>query len=406
MWQEVQADQRAIAMKFLHTSDWHLGRRLTRLGPRSTSSYEWRFAAVRRMYQIAEDERAEFILVAGDVFQSETPSPETVRDALELLRDAPCPLVLIPGNHDPLAAGSVWLHDDFGRRLAHLPHIQLGLQPQPLALANGEVLLFPCPVTRKNCPHDQTAWIPPGKRGDVFRIGLAHGILQGYDGQEHFENFIHAERADLAGLDYLALGDLHSYTPADHPAARRRSYYSGAIECTAIDEQRPGHVLLVEMDAPGTEPQVTPRRVGRMRPVWLGEFVLSPGGGWAELREAVESIPEPQDVWLGLTVEGSLAPAELEAFDAWEGGLTDRFLGVTLERSRLWPEPSEADFAELGLDESERRVLRLLSEPGEAARACGWEEGTPAAQLAARADVQREARAYFYRLLRDAADDH
>lgn len=395
-----------MAIRFIHTSDWHLGRRLARLGPRSAESYQWRFQAVRRMYELASAERAEFILVAGDVFQSEMPSPDTVRDALELLRDAPCPLVIIPGNHDPLEAGSVWLREDFGQRLAHLRHVRLALKPEPLLLAEGGVQIFPCPVTRKNCPQDQSAWIPPAQRGAVYRIGLAHGILQGYDGQEHFENFIHAERAELASLDYLALGDLHSYTPHDHPAARRRSYYSGAIECTAIDEQRPGHVLLVEIDAPGAEPRVTPVRVGRMQPVELGTFQLSPGAGWQEVRAAVEAIAEPQNVWLGLHVEGALAPAELEAFDAWEGELVTRFLGVTLERSRLWSEPDDADFSALRLDESERRVLRLITDPGEAASACVWEEGSLPAQLAVRADVQREARALYYRLLREVGDDH
>lgn len=394
-----------MAIRFIHTSDWHLGRRLMRLGPRSAESYEWRFSAVRRMYELAVQQRAEFILVAGDVFQSEMPSQDTVNEALELLKDAPCTVVLIPGNHDPLEAGSVWLREDFGRRLETLPHIRLGLQPHPLALADGNVQIFPCPVTMKNCPHDQSAWIPAGRRGEVYRIGLAHGMLQGYDGQEHYENFIHAERAELAGLDYLALGDLHSYTPEDHPAVRRRSYYSGAIECTATDEQRPGHVLLVQIDAPGREPHVTPLRVGRMQPVWLGSFDVSPGGGWGEVRAAVEAISQPGDVWLGLQVAGTLTPAELEAFDEWEGKLYQAFLGVSLDRSRLVTEPDEADFSELQLDESEKRVLRLISDPSEAARACNWEEEGLLARLAVRADVQREARAYYYRLLREAADD-
>ncbi len=394
-----------MAIRFIHTSDWHLGRRLTRLGPRSAESYEWRFSAVRRMYELAVECGAEFILVAGDVFQSEMPSQGTVNDALELLQDAPCTVVLIPGNHDPLEAGSVWLREEFGRRLEHLPHIRLALQPQPLALADGEVQIFPCPVARKNSPHDQSAWIPAGKRGEVYRIGLAHGILQGYDGQEHYENFIHAMRAELAGLDYLALGDLHSYTTEDHPAARRRSYYSGAIECTAIDEQRPGHVLLVQIDAPGTDPHVTPLRVGRMQPVWLGSFEVSPGAGWQDVRAAVEAVPEPQNVWLGLQVGGALTPAELEAFDAWEGQLYQTFLGVSLDRSRLVAEPDDADFSELRLDPSEQRILRLISDPGEAARVCRWEEDGLPARLAVRADVQREVRAYYYRLLREAADD-
>jgi DNA repair exonuclease SbcCD nuclease subunit len=395
-----------MPLTFIHTSDWHLGRTMSRLGRHATHVRQWRFEAVRRMYDLALAHHAQFILVAGDVFQHAMPPPALLDEALHLLRDAPVPLVLIPGNHDPCEPGSIWQQEELGRRLQHLPHVHLGLEQRPIELADGAALVFPCAVTSKNSPDDQTAWIPAGRRGECFRIGLAHGILQGYDGQEHFENFITAERADLAGLDYLALGDLHSYTQPDHPAARRRTYYSGTIECTAVDEERPGYVLLVQIPSPGAEPTVTPLRVGRMQPRKLPPLTVSPGEGLYRLREAVAAIENPAEVWLALQVQGALSLEEMEDFNAWEGELLGRFLGVDLDRSGLICEPSREDFEQLGLDESEKRVLELLEDPARAAAAAGWKQDDWRAGLFARADVCREARAMFYRYLREAERDH
>ena len=62
-----------MPLTFIHTSDWHLGRAYQRLGRKSSSLRQWRFEAVRRVYDLADSQQAAFILVAGDVFQSDTP---------------------------------------------------------------------------------------------------------------------------------------------------------------------------------------------------------------------------------------------------------------------------------------------------------------------------------------------
>ena len=120
-------------------------------------------------------------------------------------------------------------------------------------------------MTSNSTPEDLSSWIPAGTRGgDRYRIGLAHGRWQGYSGGSYPVNFIAANRAEAAGLDYLALGDFHSYTLADHPAASARCYYAGTSECTACDEPRAGFALLVQVDKPGGVPRVSPQRMGKM----------------------------------------------------------------------------------------------------------------------------------------------
>ncbi len=85
-------------MRFLHTSDWHVGRTIrgrSRMG-------EFR-DALDQVVGIAVSEGADAVLVAGDVYEHRSTSPEAddaVFEALVRLREARIPVVLIPGNHD------------------------------------------------------------------------------------------------------------------------------------------------------------------------------------------------------------------------------------------------------------------------------------------------------------------
>ena len=101
-------------VRFLHTSDWHLG--MTRhflsegVQERFTQS---RFDAIRELGRIAEAEDCEFIVVSGDIFDSNLVDRKTVSRALEALKDVSVPVYLLPGNHDPLNAASVYKSTTF-----------------------------------------------------------------------------------------------------------------------------------------------------------------------------------------------------------------------------------------------------------------------------------------------------
>lgn len=115
-----------MPLTFIHTADWHLGHTYWRIGPRAAQSSAWRLDAVRRIWGLAEEKKADFIVVAGDVFDSDTPSATWRRHAIELLADCPAPVYLIAGNHDPCAQGSVWFQDDFAGALSGLENVWFG----------------------------------------------------------------------------------------------------------------------------------------------------------------------------------------------------------------------------------------------------------------------------------------
>jgi exonuclease SbcD len=86
-------------MRFLHTSDWHVGRTIRR-----RLRLEEMRAALEEIVAIARDEQVDAVLVCGDTYETFAPSAEAERivydTLLALTRDVGVPVVLVAGNHD------------------------------------------------------------------------------------------------------------------------------------------------------------------------------------------------------------------------------------------------------------------------------------------------------------------
>ena len=97
------------ATTFIHTSDFQLG--MTRWflkGEAQGRFNDDREAAIMRLGELAKDTGAEFIVVAGDVFEHNALSREILARATEMFKRLPVPVYVLPGNHDPLVADSVF----------------------------------------------------------------------------------------------------------------------------------------------------------------------------------------------------------------------------------------------------------------------------------------------------------
>jgi len=85
-------------MRILHTSDWHIGKKLngkTRLDEQRDVLYE--------IADICDNERVDIVLVAGDVYDTYTPSAEAEELFFEAVARIASPyraVVVISGNHD------------------------------------------------------------------------------------------------------------------------------------------------------------------------------------------------------------------------------------------------------------------------------------------------------------------
>lgn len=223
--------------RFLHSSDLHLGKPFGGFPDDIRHRLrEARHGAIARLATAARAAGARHILLAGDTFDAETPASTTLRQALTAMAGASdLDWVLLPGNHDSLAATELW------RRIAAdcPPNVMPVLEPAPITLAPG-ITLLPAPVPVRRPGRDLTDWFDGAGSGGV-RIGLAHGPVQGFG--EETGAIIAPDRAARAGLDWLALGDWHGEVRVGP-----RTAYAGAPERDGFKHGGTGTALAVTVE--------------------------------------------------------------------------------------------------------------------------------------------------------------
>src|SRR4029078_11606020 len=87
-----------VRVKLLHTSDWHVGKIL-----KGQSRVDEHLTVLRDIVAVAEAERPDLVIVAGDLYDTVAPSAEVekiVVRALSALRRHAAAVVVVAGNHD------------------------------------------------------------------------------------------------------------------------------------------------------------------------------------------------------------------------------------------------------------------------------------------------------------------
>lgn len=234
-----------VAYRLLHTADWHLGKRFVSFEPAAQCKLRRaRLDVLSEVFAAASRSVVDAVLCAGDLFDEPEPGPDWWRGLLDVLGRLPAdfpPVFLLPGNHDPLLANSVWAPSHPFR--AGLPAFVRVIDREDYQeQIKPGLVLYAVPCRSKAGAGDPVEKIPPRAPGDdSVRVGLVHGTT--FDLPNCEMNFpIRAGGARARGLDYLAIGDTHGYRVVqDDPPV----VYPGAPEPTAFDEVDPGHVVLV-----------------------------------------------------------------------------------------------------------------------------------------------------------------
>jgi len=246
--------------RFIHTSDLHLGKRFGNFsGDLPSRLREARHQIIAKLANLARENHATTILIAGDTFDSETPAADVRRQAMsEMAAHGAIKWVILPGNHDSLQALPLW--ETLQKEAA--PNIILATKPEPIELAHN-VMLLPAPVTARRVGQDLTVWMDGyTTSNNVIRIGLAHGAIRSFGEEGNSDDIIAPDRAQTARLDYLALGDWHG-----HIAVNPRTYYCGTPEPDRFKHQQPGTALQVTIAAPQAIPEVKTLATASFR--WL-----------------------------------------------------------------------------------------------------------------------------------------
>ena len=271
-------------MRFLHTSDWHLGRSLHRADLRGAQA-----AFLSHLVETVRSERVDAVLVAGDVYDRAIPSLDAValyEDALARLRAAGARVVLISGNHDSArrlgvngalidvagvhlrtrpeaVADPVLLDDEHGQVAVYgIPYLEpaIGLpglpcEGEPGARSHAAVLGAATGLIRADAAArgaDRTvvlahAWVAGG-RNDAERADSARQQASGSERDISVGGIGYAPASLFDGFGYVALGHLHGR----QVLANHLRYAGSPLPYSFSEKDHQKGSWLVEVGADGT----------------------------------------------------------------------------------------------------------------------------------------------------------
>jgi exonuclease SbcD len=305
-------------MRILHTADWHVGRRLGR-HDRTEEMRE----ALEEVARIADEERVDLVLVAGDVFDRAAPPVESLSLGLSaLLRlGQGRPVVVVAGNHDApdLFDALAPLMRDRGVHLIgriRSPSDGGVLGPDELQipavvagfpfLREGRVVDF---MTETGSWYGSYAHKIAELTGaynaalvdragtDLVPILVAHFMVSGVrvsrsERELHIgDAYTATSQAIPAGPQYVALGHIHAPQPV--PGAPVPAAYAGSLLPMDFGEAGEAkRVVIVDVE---------PGRLATLRsvPIHAGRPLLQVRGTWEEVAARVDELA---DTYLDLTI--------------------------------------------------------------------------------------------------------
>ena len=255
----------ARALRFLHTSDWHLGRSFG-----GASLLDEQAAFADEFVALVAAERADLVVLAGDVYDRAVPPADAValfRKTLQRVRETGARVVVIAGNHD--GADRVAAYDGLTdlagvyvrggyERAADV--IALTFEDGPLDVVAVPFLdpLLARPTDDADAPRPTHASVLAAVL-DAARsrctaprsLAVAHAFVAGAAASD-------SERAlSVGGTDQVpvSLFDGFSYTALGHlhrpQTVGARVHYPGSPLPYSFSEAHPKRVLAVDMDAAG-----------------------------------------------------------------------------------------------------------------------------------------------------------
>lgn len=341
-------------VRFIHTADWQLGMGRSYLDPTDALPrfQHDRVEVIRRIAEAARDTGAAFVVVSGDVFETNQVNPRTVQWACEALATVPVPVYLLPGNHDPLDGASVFHSATFLDAVPDNVVVLLDGQPVPVPGAAAEIVGAPwfskAPTT--DLAAAALAELMPAAP-DTVRILVAHGAVDaGVAPDRESVSVIQAAALQAAiddgRIDFVALGDRHSTWQVP---GHDRVWYAGAPEPTAFREVDAGNILLVDIE-PGGTCDVTTLAVGSWR-FELLEEELRDAASVDRLDATLAAISDRARAIVRCKLTGVVSLATRTRLDTMLESHRHALACLDLpdRHDNLLIEPDEADLAKLDL---------------------------------------------------------
>jgi len=192
-------------MKFAHLGDCHLG------SWREPELKELNFKSFQYALGECVKERVDFVLIAGDLFDSSYPPIEILKETFgefKKLKEANIPVFLIAGSHDYSAAGKTFLDvlekAGFCKNVSRFEERNGRLILQPTIYKNCAI--YGHPGKKTNLEIEEIERIKLQDSPGLFQILMLHTQIRDAIGSLPIDS---VNQENLPKVDYLALGHLH-----------------------------------------------------------------------------------------------------------------------------------------------------------------------------------------------------
>lgn len=192
-------------MKFAHLADCHLG------GWRQPELSALNFQSFQKAISICLKEKVEFILIAGDLFDSAYPSIDTLKETFKefrKLQEAQVPVFLIAGSHDYSASGKTFLDvlekAGFCKNVAKFEEKNSAIILEPTIYRN--VALYGYPGKKSALEIEEIERLKIQDSPGLFKILMLHTTIRSAVPNPKIKS---VDDTKLPNVNYLALGHLH-----------------------------------------------------------------------------------------------------------------------------------------------------------------------------------------------------
>ncbi len=283
-------------IKFVHFSDNHLDSAFSGL---SRNHADLRRSEQRMVFssaiERAKEIGADIVFIAGDVFDSQYVSKETVLAVKKAFAGAEkIKFVVTPGNHDPYMYPCPWYSEEFPENVFIFKSNEIEKFEFPELCLE----VYGCAFSEKPPLIDFVK-----EKHAKYSVGVFHGDFN--SGKNSAYAPITKEEIINSGFDYLALGHAHAY--ASGKLGETTVAYSGCPEGRGFDECDEKYIILGEINENGVNLQkesIQNRKLYRLK-IDLGGVSLSEEAAGL-CRAAAEKIgATPRDL-LSFVLAGTL----------------------------------------------------------------------------------------------------
>lgn len=223
------------ALRVLHAADLHLDADAYGDAAQRAAQRGHERRTLSQVIDRALTDDVDLVLIAGDLFDHNRPSDDTVAFVRAELARLRRPVVVLPGNHDCLEANGVHARHDLAAGASHVRVIR-ALDGEVVELPELETIVWGRGM-REHVPSFRPLAHVPRRDPGRWSLAMGHGFF--YEARQRPERSspIFAEDIRDTGWDYVALGHHHAQTNVSQRGVA--AWYAGA----------PGSVLRVELSA-------------------------------------------------------------------------------------------------------------------------------------------------------------